>query len=195
METLLLYAFLTTASHYLGARAVITRAIWSRYPKWLDGFMLCAACAGTWYGFLVGMLGWWLRLPFLGLSGRLWVTPILVGGCSMIWTPIVAYLHDTAMRRMEAARLESMPDAPKEVTTPYRENASSADVTNYLDLVMEVVPYGPSFRFSDDGMIMLDKLWARMSDSERGEAMYRLTLDGVIKPTGDPSAPHTRMWA
>lgn len=44
MNGLILYPMLTTALYYLGARAMITKFIWSRYPKWLDKFMLCSAC-------------------------------------------------------------------------------------------------------------------------------------------------------
>ena len=50
MSVLVLYALLTTSAYYLGARAVLTRPLWSRYPGWLDALMGCAACAGAWYG-------------------------------------------------------------------------------------------------------------------------------------------------
>lgn len=93
METVVAYFLLTVALYYLGARALITQWIWSRYPRWLDKFMLCSACSGWWYGFGVAYLGWWRRWSFLGLPGRFWLTPIIVGLCSMVWTPILANLH------------------------------------------------------------------------------------------------------
>jgi hypothetical protein len=91
---LLLYALLTTAFYYLGARAKLTQWLWSRYPKRLDTFMMCSACSGFWYGIGVGFgIGWWRELPFLGLPGRLWITSIVIGLCSMVWTPILSTVH------------------------------------------------------------------------------------------------------
>lgn len=91
MATLALYALLTTAVYYLLAKAMITRWLWSKYPVWLDYYTSCAACSGFLYGVLVALvLGWPLDLPFLGLDGRAWWTPMLVGLGSMVWTPIIA---------------------------------------------------------------------------------------------------------
>lgn len=95
--TLVLYAFLTTAMYYLGARAVVTSWLWSRYPGWLDKFMLCSACSGFWYGIGVAGIGWALNLEFLSLPGRHWLTVVAVGLCSMIWTPIFARWHIDAI--------------------------------------------------------------------------------------------------
>lgn len=95
--TWVIYPLVTTALYYLGAHALITRAIWSHYPPRLDKFMSCAACSGFWYGVAVAMLGWWRNWPFLGLPGRDWLTPIIVGLCALVWTPILAYHHLIAM--------------------------------------------------------------------------------------------------
>lgn len=96
--TLILYALLTTALYYLAARAVITKFLWSRYPGWLDHYTMCAACSGFLYGIIVAFaIGWTQDLAFLGLQGRLWVTPICVGLGSMVWTPLLAHFHIQAL--------------------------------------------------------------------------------------------------
>lgn len=107
MTTVLLYALLTTSLYYLGVRAKITRWLWSRYPKWLDNFMMCAACSGFWYGLAVGFVGGWdYDLPFLGLAGRSWITPFVVAFCSIVWTPIIAAIHLRAFDYTGAAAEE-----------------------------------------------------------------------------------------
>jgi hypothetical protein len=99
--TWLLFTSISAALYYLGSRATITRAIWSRYPDGFDNFMLCAACAGTWFGFALGAsLGWWQHLPYLGLPGGHPVTVIVVGLCSMVWTPIMADRMALALEHM-----------------------------------------------------------------------------------------------
>ena len=95
--TPILYALLTTAFYYLGARATITRVIWSRYPSWLDYYTMCAACSGFAYGLGVGSFGWKWNLSFLGLPGQSVSTVIVIGLCSMIWTPIIANKHIKAL--------------------------------------------------------------------------------------------------
>lgn len=94
----LLYPLLTTALYYLFARAEVTRWLWSRYPAWLDGPVWCAACSGTWYGVACyGLLR--LHVPFFGLEPSWWVAAI-AGLCSLVWTPLLAALHDSAMGRL-----------------------------------------------------------------------------------------------
>jgi len=103
MEVILVYALLTSAAFYLGSRALITRALWSRYPRWLATFMDCAACTGFWYGFAAG---WLLHdsLPLLpGVSIRIPFFPILTGLCSIVWTPIVAGLMQAGFERLGSA--------------------------------------------------------------------------------------------
>jgi len=93
MMTLLLYTLLSSALFYLGSRALVTRWLWSRYPAWLVGFMDCAACTGFWYGFFAALtLGRHEGLAVLGLAADAWLTPPIVGLCTLVLTPIGAGL-------------------------------------------------------------------------------------------------------
>jgi len=104
VKSLILYPILCVTLYYLFARAEITRFLWKRYPKWIDHWALCPACSGTWYGAAVaGFFGWYLDWPFLGLPGRFWLTPIVVGLCSTFWTPVVGNWHTNAMLRLAGA--------------------------------------------------------------------------------------------
>lgn len=94
----LVYPLLTAAMFHLGARALITTFLWSRYPPKLDQLMSCAACSGTWYGLIVAAVGWWYGVPFLGVDH--WVTIPIVGLASMVWTPIVADWHERALMNL-----------------------------------------------------------------------------------------------
>lgn len=100
MSALILYALLTPALWYLFSRAVLTERLWSWYEKKFPRFgefMKCAACAGTWWGFVVGAFGHKvLDLRFLEIDSR-W-SFLLVGLCAMWWTPVLAAVHDRAMR-------------------------------------------------------------------------------------------------
>lgn len=92
--TPLLYAMLCATAYYLGARAVITEPLWSRYPAWLEHWARCAACSGTWYGIVLGFaIGRTFDLPFLGLDGRHPATPFIIGLCATWWTPIAAWVQ------------------------------------------------------------------------------------------------------
>jgi hypothetical protein len=94
MSSLILYPLLTAALWYLGTRATITNGLWSRYPEWFAGWADCAACSGAWYGVFVALVcGQTVHMSFLGLNGASWYTPLAVGLCSMVWTPIVAAAH------------------------------------------------------------------------------------------------------
>jgi hypothetical protein len=96
--SLVLYPLLTAAFYYLGAHATITAWMHTRYPDSVRGFMECAACSGTWYGFGVAVgFGYGADVPFLGLPGANVATVLLVGLCSMVWTPLVAALHLRAL--------------------------------------------------------------------------------------------------
>lgn len=90
MTAALLYVTISTALYYLASRAKLTHALWSRYPKWLEYWVLCAACLGFWLGVVLGALGRVLELDFLSLAGDAWYTPVVVGLCTMVWTPILA---------------------------------------------------------------------------------------------------------
>ena len=114
--TIILYPLLTAALYYLGARAQITRPLWSRYPGWLDRFMLCSACSGFWYGAGVGALGGLhLQLPFLGLDGSQWWCWVVIGLCSIIWTPLIADFHIRALYNVSGTpSTEGTPNAEEE---------------------------------------------------------------------------------
>lgn len=92
-------ALLTAGLYYLGSRALITSWLWSRYPKRFARFMDCAACTGFWYGLGVTLvLG--ASVPF---DVPTWSAPIIVGLCSMVWTPLVAALMQIALERLGSA--------------------------------------------------------------------------------------------
>jgi len=94
MEAILIYALLTSSAFYLGSRAVITRPIWSRYPRWLASFMDCAACSGFWYGLgfslLARSLGPFGPNSLVGPFGPSILGSVLTGLCATVWTPIMA---------------------------------------------------------------------------------------------------------
>lgn len=107
MTSLIIYPLLTAALYYLMARAEITAPLWRRYPSWLDKFMNCAACAGFWYGAGAAVLGGWvLALPFLALPARSPYTVAIVGLCSMVWTPVVSWVHLRAIEQLGGAEEE-----------------------------------------------------------------------------------------
>lgn len=103
LGTAVLYAFTTTALYYLGAWARITEAFWSRYPARLARFMECAACVGTWWGLVLGLLGAWQGWAFLELPGRSPWAVVSVALCTMVTTPILG-------RGMITALLELQPE-------------------------------------------------------------------------------------
>lgn len=110
MTTIALYPLLTTALYYLFARATITRFLWSRYPSWLDYYTSCSACSGFLYGVVVAVaIGWSQDLPFLGLPGRFWMTPIAIGLCSIVWTPLLADLHVRALYQLGTPTSDTTP--------------------------------------------------------------------------------------
>lgn len=100
-----MYAFvfcvlLSNTLYYLGSQAKITEFMWSRFPTWLDSYMQCSACSGFLYGVLTGWLfviG--LKMSYLNL-GTDWYTPLVVGAVSITTTPLMAYLHISALRRL-----------------------------------------------------------------------------------------------
>lgn len=108
MIALVVYPLVTTALYYLGAWALITRWLWSRYPPVLGALMTCAACSGFWYGLAAG---WALRdaLPFPG-GPRLGV--VLAGLCSMVWTPVFARRMITDLQDLHPAS-EDVPENPQ----------------------------------------------------------------------------------
>lgn len=98
MNALLLYSLLSTSCFFLGARAMITSAIWSRYPNAFGRFMDCSACTGFWYGLIAAAtLGTRQGLDFFGLASDSPITWILVGLCTIVTTPMVAGLMQQAL--------------------------------------------------------------------------------------------------
>lgn len=98
MLGLVILALLTTSAFYLGSRAMVTQFLWSRYPAKLAAFMECSACSGFWYGLIAGAaLG-----PTLELPKTLTVVygPLLIGLCSVVWTPIVAGLMQRGFEQL-----------------------------------------------------------------------------------------------
>lgn len=93
---LLLYPLLTAALFYLGSRAKITSWLWSRYPARFATFMDCAACTGFWYG-----LG--VEIAFRAWTPYMQFSPIVVGLCSIVWTPIVAALMQHSLFSLGSA--------------------------------------------------------------------------------------------
>jgi len=119
MTTIALYTLLTTATYYLLARAMITKWLWSRYPAWLEYYTLCAACSGFLYGVAVAFaIGWTQNWPFLGLEGRFWGTPIVVGLGSLVWTPILADFHIRALLQLGVADPRDMPPTDPPLESP-----------------------------------------------------------------------------
>lgn len=97
IATAVIYPLLAASLYMLGARDKITAPIWKRYPKWLDSFMTCAACSGTWYGAGLAVLGAGFELPFLGLPGYHIGTVVVVALYTKILTPIIAQKHIEAL--------------------------------------------------------------------------------------------------
>jgi hypothetical protein len=95
MTTLLVYALLTSSLYYLGSRALITRAVWSRYPRKIAAFMDCAACSGFWYGLAVSLV---IDPPW-----RDWYGHLIVALCSITWTPVVAGLMQHSLQALGTA--------------------------------------------------------------------------------------------
>lgn len=108
-DTVVLYALLTAAAYYLGARAVITSWLWSRYPRWLAKIADCSACSGFWYGVAVSAA---FQRQAFSLPGDTWYLPVIIGLCSMVWTPIVAAAMHVCFERLGTAVPGPVSDAP-----------------------------------------------------------------------------------
>ena len=101
MTTCAIYPLLSVTLYYLGSRAKITRQLWSRYPRWLDELILGSACSSFWIAIIIASIGGFaLDLPFLGLAGDAWYTPLVVGLCAIAWTPPLAWLHTASLERL-----------------------------------------------------------------------------------------------
>jgi len=101
--TWILILVLPAAFWYLGARAEVTRFLWTRYPPSIAKFMDCAACSGAWYGASLGLSGYFLgfSLPFIQPTDPL--TPAVTGLVTMLTTPMIAALHIKALEFLGTA--------------------------------------------------------------------------------------------
>lgn len=98
MQGFILISTLSAALFYLGSRALITRALWSRYPRRLDEFMACAACTGFWWGLLLAAgVGHELHVSYLGLDPDNVMAWFATGLASIVTTPIVAGLMQAGL--------------------------------------------------------------------------------------------------
>lgn len=115
--TVVLFALVSAALYYLASRALITKWLWSRYPRWLAVFLDCSACTGTWFGVLLSIIvGWPLKLTYLGLNlTEPYVWP-LVGLCSLVTTPIAAALMQLALDHLGTLAPEEPKPKWKELT-------------------------------------------------------------------------------
>lgn len=89
---LAIYALISTALFYLGSRALITRSLWEMYPLWLTKLMDCPACVGFWWGMILHLAARRLDLDVGPLPIEHPASPVLVGLCMLVLTPIVAGL-------------------------------------------------------------------------------------------------------
>jgi hypothetical protein len=111
MQTLVLYALVTAAAHYLLGFASITNPARKHLPDAVLRWLYCPFCSGFWYGLAFAItVGRHQDLALLGLPGRLWYTPIVAAVISSITTPIVRGIafsqlvaSHTAMDAMDAA--------------------------------------------------------------------------------------------
>lgn len=101
IDSIFVIPFVTAALYYLGARAVITRFLWSRYPQRFDALMSCASCSGFWYGGICAAVGRCFHVPFLG-STSWWTVPIAML-MSIVWTPIIAAKTERALLDLSGA--------------------------------------------------------------------------------------------
>jgi hypothetical protein len=97
MQSLILFALLSTAFFYLGSRATITSFLWSRYPKRFAKFMDCPACSGFWYGAALALAAIALDVPLPLELRASWWAPIVVGWMSIVWTPIGSAMLQNAL--------------------------------------------------------------------------------------------------
>jgi hypothetical protein len=100
VTALVLYTLISAACFYLGSRARITHWLWSKYPPKLASFMDCSACTGFWYGALAALV---FRASYLGLDPTSYYTPIAVGLCSLVLTPIAAGIMQAGLDHLGSA--------------------------------------------------------------------------------------------
>jgi len=95
---LILFLLVPAATFFLGSRATITQFLWSHYPQWFLSLRECAACSGFWDTLLLALfLRFIVEAPLPLLPNSSWC-PLLLALCGIVVTPIVAAVHDRAMR-------------------------------------------------------------------------------------------------
>jgi hypothetical protein len=81
---------------YLGCAAEITYPVRSRLPLKVQSFLACPACAGFWYGLILGIVAWGWRGIWAGLTCGI-LTPLL--GALLLWA--LDYVSSTFSKAQE----------------------------------------------------------------------------------------------
>ena len=93
----LVVPILGTVVWYLTSMAVITQALWSRYPEWLDNWTTCPARSGTWWCVGTSVA---LNREFLGFEARSLPGLVLAGLWGTFFVPLFAWALTTCLRRI-----------------------------------------------------------------------------------------------
>lgn len=110
----LLFTMLSVALFYLGSRALITRFLWKRYPRPVAQLFDCAACVGFWWGGILSIVFSGAHLTYLGLELDRPFTWPLVGLCSLVATPIGAWLMQYSLDYLGTLAVSpEQPEQPK----------------------------------------------------------------------------------
>lgn len=97
MLDVLLLGLYGAAFHYVTYRAEITRWLWSRYPRWLEGLLGCAACSGFWVGAGVGWLWVATDQPALGLAAGDPLTILAAALVCLVVAPVASFAQVNAL--------------------------------------------------------------------------------------------------
>ena len=93
-DQLFLLAVLSATTHWLIARADITKPLWSRAPGFLDRLLRCPSCSGFWIGGGFGALG--VRPVY---TGSRWTEILFAAILGVLLTPVVQAVHLWALDR------------------------------------------------------------------------------------------------
>lgn len=100
LSDMLFLGILGAAFHYVTYRAMITRWLWSRYPRWLDALLSCAACSGFWVGGGLGLLARARGYHLLGFEPQDWLLLPAAAAVTMILAPPFASLQIGALTEL-----------------------------------------------------------------------------------------------
>jgi len=123
IHTLIFFGLLTSGLHWLVARSLIAKPLWSRATGLLDELLRCAGCSGWWLA-----LGLWIcgvRPIEPGIRGFL-----LTGVLGAVLTPIVESVMLWGLER--SAVEEPAPAAPEPAVT-----SPGLDPMDALDAIMD----------------------------------------------------------